>query len=85
MIQAEHLTKDYGSRRVVNDVSFHLGEKEILGFLGKNGAEIKYKQNGGFGRRFSLKKIVRKFKILVANIPQAVYNSYVIKEGPQAG
>ena len=38
MIQAEHLTKDYGSRRVVNDVSFHLGEKEILGFLGKNGA-----------------------------------------------
>ena len=34
MIQAEHLTKDYGSRRVVNDVSFHLGEKEILGFLG---------------------------------------------------
>ena len=85
MIEVRHLSKRYGTHLAVDDLSFSIDRGVVYGFLGPNGAEIKYKQNGGFGRRFSLKKIVRKFKILVDNIPQAVYNSYVITEGPQAG
>ncbi len=38
MIQVEHLTKKYGDKYAVNDISFSVGEGEILGFLGPNGA-----------------------------------------------
>lgn len=38
MIRVENLTKYYGSVRAVNQVSFQVGEGEILGFLGPNGA-----------------------------------------------
>ena len=38
MIEAEHLTKDYGSVVAVQDVSFDVGQGEIVGFLGPNGA-----------------------------------------------
>lgn len=38
MIQAENLTKDYGSRRAIDALSFDAREGEILGFLGPNGA-----------------------------------------------
>ena len=38
MIQVEHLSKVYGSRVAVWDVSFNLKKGEILGFLGPNGA-----------------------------------------------
>jgi ABC-2 type transport system ATP-binding protein len=38
MIEVEHLTKDYGSVVAVDDVSFSVGEGEIVGFLGPNGA-----------------------------------------------
>jgi ABC-2 type transport system ATP-binding protein len=38
MIEVEGLTKDYGSRRAVEDLSFTAGKGEILGFLGPNGA-----------------------------------------------
>jgi len=38
MIEAEHLTKDYGSVVAVRDVSFEVGQGEIVGFLGPNGA-----------------------------------------------
>lgn len=38
MIEVEHLTKDYGFVRAVNDVSFTVGVGEIVGFLGPNGA-----------------------------------------------
>ncbi len=38
MIQVDHITKQYGSRLAVNDISFTVGEKEIVGFLGPNGA-----------------------------------------------
>jgi ABC-2 type transport system ATP-binding protein len=38
MIKVNGLTKDYGSRRAIDNLSFHAGSGEILGFLGPNGA-----------------------------------------------
>jgi len=37
-LQVQGLTKIYGDRRVVNDVSFELGRGEVFGFLGPNGS-----------------------------------------------
>jgi ABC-2 type transport system ATP-binding protein len=38
MIEVEGLTKDYGPRRAINDLTFQANPGEILGFLGPNGA-----------------------------------------------
>jgi ABC-2 type transport system ATP-binding protein len=38
MIQVEGLTKDYGARRAIEELTFHANQGEILGFLGPNGA-----------------------------------------------
>jgi ABC-2 type transport system ATP-binding protein len=38
MIDVEHLCKDYGAFRALDDVSFHVDRGEIVGFLGPNGA-----------------------------------------------
>jgi ABC-2 type transport system ATP-binding protein len=38
MIKVEHLTKTFGEKRAVDDVSFEVGKGEVLGFLGPNGA-----------------------------------------------
>jgi len=38
MVNAEHLLKDFGRLRAVNDVSFQIHKGEIVGFLGPNGA-----------------------------------------------
>lgn len=38
MIEVSHLTKRYGSKVAVDDVSFEVHDGEILGFLGPNGA-----------------------------------------------
>jgi ABC-2 type transport system ATP-binding protein len=38
MIQVNHLTKMYGSRTAVNNLSFEIKKGEIVGFLGPNGA-----------------------------------------------
>lgn len=38
MIEVEGLTKDYGSRRAINQLTFKANSGEILGFLGPNGA-----------------------------------------------
>ena len=38
MIQAKALTKQYGSRKAISDVSFTINKGEIVGFLGPNGA-----------------------------------------------
>ena len=37
-IDAKNLVKSYKKRRVVNDVSFHLDQGEVVGLLGPNGA-----------------------------------------------
>ena len=36
MIQVEGLTKDYGPRRAIENLTFHAEQGEILGFLGPN-------------------------------------------------
>jgi len=38
MLVADHLIKDFGTHRAVDDVSFTLERGEVLGFLGPNGA-----------------------------------------------
>jgi ABC-2 type transport system ATP-binding protein len=38
IIEAEKLTKSYGSKRAIADVSFQVEEGEVFGFLGPNGA-----------------------------------------------
>ncbi|MBW2062156.1 MAG: ABC transporter ATP-binding protein [Deltaproteobacteria bacterium] len=38
MIEAENLTKYYGTFLAIEDVSFEVGQGEIVGFLGPNGA-----------------------------------------------
>ena len=38
VIDVNALTKDYGSGRGVFDVSFHVDQGEVFGFLGPNGA-----------------------------------------------
>lgn len=38
MIKIEHLTKYYADNLAVNDISFEVGDGEVVGFLGPNGA-----------------------------------------------
>jgi ABC-2 type transport system ATP-binding protein len=38
VIRVEHLTKNYGTRVAVADITFDVGTGEVLGFLGPNGA-----------------------------------------------
>ena len=38
MLEVNGLVKEYGARRVVNEVSFSVRTSEIIGLLGKNGA-----------------------------------------------
>jgi len=38
MIEVENLTKHYGPRRAINNLSFQIAQGEVVGFLGPNGA-----------------------------------------------
>ncbi|MBQ1901385.1 MAG: ABC transporter ATP-binding protein [Lachnospiraceae bacterium] len=38
MLQIEHLTKNYGEKKAVDDLSLHIHVGEIYGFIGHNGA-----------------------------------------------
>ena len=38
MVRIDNLSKNYGTVQAVDSISFSLGESEIVGFLGANGA-----------------------------------------------
>ena len=38
MLQIQHLTKAYGDKKAVDDLSLHIAPGEIYGFIGHNGA-----------------------------------------------
>ena len=38
MLKIEHLTKQYGEKKAVDDLSLHIEAGEIYGFIGHNGA-----------------------------------------------
>ena len=38
MLQIQHLTKSYGGKKAVDDLSLHIRPGEICGFIGHNGA-----------------------------------------------
>lgn len=38
MLNIEHLTKEYGSKKAVDDLNLHIAPGEIYGFIGHNGA-----------------------------------------------
>ena len=38
MLRMEHLTKVYGDKKAVDDLSLHIQPGEIYGFIGHNGA-----------------------------------------------
>ena len=38
MLKIEHLTKTYGDKKAVDDLTLHIQPKEIFGFIGHNGA-----------------------------------------------
>lgn len=38
MLNIEHLTKTYGDKKAVDDLSLHIASGEIYGFIGHNGA-----------------------------------------------
>ena len=38
MLRIEHLTKQYGEKKAVDDLSLHIKPGEIYGFIGHNGA-----------------------------------------------
>ncbi|MCR4906510.1 MAG: ATP-binding cassette domain-containing protein [Clostridiales bacterium] len=38
MLKIEHLTKTYGDKAAVEDLSLHISPGEICGFIGHNGA-----------------------------------------------
>ena len=38
MLRISHLTKTYGEKKAVDDLSLHIAPGEIYGFIGHNGA-----------------------------------------------
>ena len=48
MLNIEHLTKTFGEKKAVDDLSLHIAPGEIYGFIGHNGA----------GKTTTLKSIV---------------------------
>ena len=38
MLQISHLSKSFGDKKAVDDLSLHIAPGEIYGFIGNNGA-----------------------------------------------
>jgi ABC-2 type transport system ATP-binding protein len=64
LIETQHLTKLYGEKPAVNDVSFQVYTGEVFGFLGPNGA----------GKTTTIKMIVGLLKPSSGNIKVAGYD-----------
>lgn len=45
MLKIDHLTKQYGDKKAVDDLSLHIKPGEIYGFIGHNGAEKQLRSN----------------------------------------
>ena len=53
MLKIEHLTKIYGDKKAVDDLSLHIRPGEIYGFIGHNGA----------GKTTTIKKLCGDFAV----------------------
>ena len=71
MLKIEHLTKTYGEKRAVDDLSLHIRPGEIYGFIGHNGA----------GKTTTLKAVVR---ILQFDAGEITIDGKSIKNEPLA-
>ena len=69
MLKIQHLTKVYGTKKAVDDLSLHIQSGEIYGFIGHNGA----------GKTTTLKSVVG---ILQFDSGEIYINGKSIKEGP---
>lgn len=71
MLKIEHLTKIYGSKKAVDDLSLHIAPGEIYGFIGHNGA----------GKTTTLKSVVG---ILQFEQGEIYINGKSIRQNPLA-
>ena len=71
MLKIEHLTKIYGEKKAVDDLSLHIAPGEIYGFIGHNGA----------GKTTTLKAVVG---ILQFDAGEITVNGHSIKADPLA-
>ena len=71
MLQIDHLTKTYGEKKAVDDLSLHIAPGEIYGFIGHNGA----------GKTTTLKSIAG---ILQFDAGDIRIGGISIREGPLA-
>lgn len=71
MLKIEHLSKQYGEKRAVNDLSLHIKQGEIFGFIGHNGA----------GKTTTLKSVVG---ILKFDSGEIFVDGVSVKDNPKA-
>ena len=69
MLKIEHLTKRYGEKKAVDDLSLHIAPGEIYGFIGHNGA----------GKTTTLKSVAG---ILQFDVGEITIGGISIKENP---
>lgn len=72
MLKIEHLTKQYGDKKAVDDLSLHIKPGEIYGFIGHNGA----------GKTTTLKSVVG---VLQFDSGEITVDGCSIKQDPLAG
>ena len=71
MLKIEHLTKTYGEKKAVDDLSLHIAPGEIYGFIGHNGA----------GKTTTLKSVVG---ILQFDAGEITIGGFSIRRNPLA-